>query len=100
MGPASEHAELITLFFVLGFVIVAVLVLLAVFKVAGGSNQAPNSPHEQDRRRQRSDRNRPLAARELVCKHCGARLDDSTEVSPSGDVKCASCAQWFNVHAD
>jgi hypothetical protein len=33
-----------------------------------------------------------------VCPHCGAALGDRTEVSPSGDAKCAFCGRWFNIH--
>lgn len=31
------------------------------------------------------------------CPSCGAGLGADTEVSPSGDVKCAHCNNWFNV---
>lgn len=33
------------------------------------------------------------------CDSCGAPLDSSADVSPHGDVKCAHCDRWFNVHA-
>ena len=32
------------------------------------------------------------------CPNCGAPLGPKADVSPSGDVKCAFCARWFNVH--
>jgi len=31
------------------------------------------------------------------CPHCGAGLGKQ-EVSPSGDVKCAYCHKWWNIH--
>ena len=33
----------------------------------------------------------------LGCPNCGANLG-SSEVSPSGDVKCSYCKGWFNIH--
>ncbi len=33
-----------------------------------------------------------------VCPNCGAALGEKAEVSPMGDVKCAHCGRWFNVH--
>lgn len=32
------------------------------------------------------------------CTTCGATLDAQAEVSPHGDVKCAHCGRWFNIH--
>jgi DNA-directed RNA polymerase subunit RPC12/RpoP len=32
------------------------------------------------------------------CTACGARIQDASAVSPSGDVRCAYCNAWFNVH--
>ena len=32
------------------------------------------------------------------CTACGARIQDASAVSPSGDVRCAYCNVWFNVH--
>ena len=33
-----------------------------------------------------------------VCPNCGAALGEKADVSPMGDVKCAFCGRWFNVH--
>jgi hypothetical protein len=33
-----------------------------------------------------------------TCPACGAPLARGAEVSPHGDVKCAHCGGWFNVH--
>lgn len=33
-----------------------------------------------------------------TCPHCQGGLESKTEVSPSGDVKCAFCERWFNIH--
>jgi hypothetical protein len=32
------------------------------------------------------------------CPFCGAGLGEKADVSPMGDVKCAHCGRWFNVH--
>jgi hypothetical protein len=33
-----------------------------------------------------------------TCPACGAPLAHGADVSPHGDVKCAHCGRWFNVH--
>jgi hypothetical protein len=33
-----------------------------------------------------------------TCPNCGAALGERADVSPMGDVKCAHCGRWFNVH--
>jgi hypothetical protein len=33
-----------------------------------------------------------------VCPSCSAPLGEKADVSPSGDVKCAHCGRWFNIH--
>ena len=33
------------------------------------------------------------------CPACGARLGETADVSPKGDVKCGYCKQWFNIHS-
>lgn len=40
----------------------------------------------------------PAVPRSYTCPHCGGGLDRDAEVSPMGDVKCAFCGRWFNVH--
>lgn len=34
------------------------------------------------------------------CPQCGAPVSDASEISPSGDVKCTHCRNWFNVRGD
>ncbi len=31
------------------------------------------------------------------CPNCGANVGD-VEVSPSGDLKCSYCNEWWNIH--
>ena len=31
------------------------------------------------------------------CDNCGAKCTNASEISPSGDLKCAYCNTWFNV---
>jgi hypothetical protein len=33
-----------------------------------------------------------------ACPGCGAPLGRGADVSPHGDVKCAHCGRWYNVH--
>jgi hypothetical protein len=33
-----------------------------------------------------------------ACPACGAPLAEGADVSPHGDVRCAHCGGWFNVH--
>jgi len=40
----------------------------------------------------------PAGSAAYVCPNCGAALADKADVSPMGDVKCAFCGRWFNVH--
>ncbi len=40
------------------------------------------------------------AAGSYSCPSCGAGLGADTEVSPSGDVKCTHCGNWFNVRGE
>ena len=46
---------------------------------------------------QRIGRERP-ARDPYQCPACGARIQDASDVSPGGDVRCAYCNVWFNVH--
>ena len=41
----------------------------------------------------------PPSADGYSCDSCGAPLDSNADVSPHGDVKCAHCDRWFNIHA-
>ncbi len=34
------------------------------------------------------------------CDNCGAKCTDASDISPSGDLKCAYCSTWFNVLRD
>lgn len=40
----------------------------------------------------------PMATEGYSCESCGAPLDSDADVSPLGDVKCAHCDRWFNIH--
>ena len=32
------------------------------------------------------------------CNNCDATVDDPSDISPKGDVKCKHCDTWFNVY--
>ncbi len=38
----------------------------------------------------------PFSPGSLACPHCGAPIGQA-EISPSGDVKCTHCNNWYNV---
>jgi DNA-directed RNA polymerase subunit RPC12/RpoP len=40
----------------------------------------------------------PSAAVGYRCDSCGAPVGSQADVSPQGDVKCAHCHRWFNIH--
>ncbi len=40
----------------------------------------------------------PPTAGGYTCPHCNATLQQDAEASPLGDVKCAYCGSWFNIH--
>lgn len=35
---------------------------------------------------------------DYACNHCHANLENPSNISPSGDVKCHQCNQWYNVY--
>lgn len=41
----------------------------------------------------------PPSAVGYRCDTCGAPLSSDADVSPHGDVKCAHCHRWFNIHS-
>ncbi|MFT7680359.1 MAG: hypothetical protein ACI8QC_004365 [Planctomycetota bacterium] len=50
------------------------------------------------RRRGRKRRRHQSRGDGYTCPHCQGGLESQVEVSPSGDVKCAFCERWFNIH--
>ena len=42
-------------------------------------------------------RSRDPSSPDWGCPNCGAGLASDTEISPSGDVKCPFCDQWFST---
>ena len=46
---------------------------------------------------QSSDGVAPVGPAGYKCPHCGAGLGEQ-QVSPSGDVRCAYCDKWWNIH--
>jgi hypothetical protein len=45
----------------------------------------------------RTDRSGKGEAGGYDCPNCGANVGDA-EVSPSGDIKCSYCSNWWNIH--
>lgn len=59
----------------------------------------PVVPQRPAPRRPAPRRGKPAAQAPLDfrCNHCGAQQNGPMDLSPSGDVKCAFCGNWFNV---
>ena len=79
-------------FIALGFVVFGGLMIFTTI-AAGKAIARLKSMHETDR----ADKGAAHAPC-YTCPQCSAPLSESAEVSPHGDVKCAFCACWFNVH--
>jgi hypothetical protein len=76
-------------FVALGFIIVGFGVPLSALmkrRRAGGGVHDQSDSYRTGRRASSYD-----------CPHCGANAGDS-DVSPSGDIKCDYCGQWWNIH--
>ena len=39
-----------------------------------------------------------MSSEGYICPSCNAPIGSQADVSPHGDVKCAHCGRWFNVH--
>jgi hypothetical protein len=55
-------------------------------------------PQQQDVTASTSSPPTTTASAGYTCPHCGAGLARDADVSPMGDVKCAFCGRWYNVH--
>lgn len=78
----------------------AATLIASVFCVVGFG--AAFAPHQLSGRLQlgggRRRRKPGEEAAGYTCPQCQGGLESKTEVSPSGDVKCAFCDRWFNIH--
>ena len=72
---------------------------LAYASVTGKSQQSRLGQRFGIRpRSQASDsQSRTDSAPDFGCPNCGSGLAADTEISPSGDVKCPYCKQWFST---
>jgi len=62
-------------------------------RLADAARRQPQQDREEDHT---SDR----PSGRYTCPRCGAPLADGADVSPHGDVKCAYCTSWFNIHGE
>lgn len=74
-------------FMIMGFGVP--LSALFASRAAGGAPEDPASPGATPPP--------PKPSAGYQCPHCGAGLEKQ-EVSPGGDVKCAYCHKWYNIH--
>lgn len=67
--------------------------LLAICGVWSGGRDRSSSARTESRRAAAKD----PAATTFGCPRCGAGLDANADISPSGDVKCLHCNNWFST---
>ena len=60
---------------------------------AGSSSQSASSQSAS------SESASSQSAKGWSCPQCGAPLGEDTRISPSGDVLCPFCENWFNVRS-
>jgi hypothetical protein len=90
-------------FFLIFFVVASILtivpfiiVFVLIVRQARARRQAPRSFPVA-----RQARAVPVAEEaepDYECPNCGASVGEDSEISPSGDIKCAFCKSWFNVY--
>jgi hypothetical protein len=88
-GAPPLPVRLVGSFIALAFIILGIGVPISAWKRA---REASDSDAGSGRQESSST---PAAG--YRCPHCGAGLGNQ-EVSPSGDVKCAYCKVWWNIH--
>jgi hypothetical protein len=82
-------------FIALAFVMVGGAILFGKHSPRQHLDQLGRSPDP----RPPGDQPRPsVPAGGYTCSNCSAPLGKGADVSPHGDVKCAHCGKWFNVH--
>jgi hypothetical protein len=77
------------LFFRIFASLIGLAFVIVGFGGAAGALRAKAAPHPPGTSAPRTG---------YQCPHCGAGLGKA-EVSPSGDIKCAYCHKWYNIHA-
>lgn len=88
------------------FVLVFIMAIISFVKknFTGNSFRSREMNDQFERRNLRFEESqsrktaKPRTALNFECPNCGANLAKKADVSPSGDVKCMYCEQWFNIH--
>jgi DNA-directed RNA polymerase subunit RPC12/RpoP len=97
-APSGEFGSPPLVFRIFGsFIALAFVAMGGGIAYAAIFGKMPNQSHG-DQRLSNAD-SESISRGGYSCDNCGAGLDSSAEVSPRGDVKCAHCGRWFNVHA-
>ena len=40
----------------------------------------------------------PPDSRAIKCRHCGATVDSTAELSSNGEIRCNYCSQWTSIY--
>lgn len=81
-------------FIAIGFVAFSAFGLFAVITGATGPQLPDQTSLNSELRNQNFNAS---SSGSFSCPSCGSGLGAESEVSPSGDVKCAHCNNWYNV---
>ena len=84
-------------FIALAFVVIGGSMPLAVFVGTSAVNKFMNNTIDQNESLDEEITGNIQTS--YTCQRCGAPLGNDAEVSPHGDVKCAYCSVWFNIHS-
>ena len=83
--------------FFLPFIIIPIFILVAARKVFTFQSKVFNSIEPSlFQKIDQSDRPNKHYVK-TRCDGCGAKCTNASDISPSGDLKCAYCNTWFNV---
>ena len=91
-------------FFILIFFVMFGLVSFTMFKQFGRFRRIQDRVFDQmESQFEKGDSEETLTndrtPRDYQCDHCGGRLAEGGDVSPSGDFKCTYCGLWSNIHS-
>ena len=92
-GAPPVFFKVFASFIALGFIGFGLVPLLAMRALRGGVGDLSDTLRGLSENQSNSGR-----AKNYICPHCSAPLEDPAAVPPSGDVQCSFCHGWFNIN--